>query len=221
MDNSKSCFRGVASFLILLLVLICGGCRSESQHQAAYDQYYAAGYQEAFQEGDKSGKEVGSRRGASNAEEDAANGESMTLYWTLAFVALGSGLGFGLISQYGVMLRCRKSGRLPLFSTVLLVPAMKSSLAYSIFTRDRDRKIKFHEGLSKIAISKDLDTAGIQALEDATRMKFEAMSNIAELTDKRIVQLFEEELQKIVDQAEHRVRRNKSEVNKDDDILDL
>ena len=220
MDNSKSYFRGIALSLILSLVLICIGCKSEATRQAAYEQYYAQGHQESFQEGEKSGKEVGSKRGASNALEDATSGESMALYWTLSLVALLSGLGFGLISQYGVMWRCRKTERLPQFSTVLLVPAMKSSLAYSIFTRKRDVKINFDEQLWKIALSKDLRAARMQELKEAVTKKVEAMSSIEELTETRIFQLFEDELEKIVDQAELRVRTN-SEVDQDDDILDL
>ena len=220
MDNSKSYFRGIALSLILSLVLICIGCKSEATRQAAYEQYYAQGHQESFQEGEKSGKEVGSKRGASNAEEDAANGESWKLYWALALIALGSGLGFGLVSQYGVMWRCRKTGRLPLFSTVTFIPAMKSSKAYSILISKRDVKINFDEQLWKLALRKNLRAARIQELNDAVTKKLAAMSGIEELTNERIAQLYEEELNKIIDLAEMK-RQNELEKIEDDNILEI
>jgi hypothetical protein len=191
--------------LLLLLVLLAPftGCNEEERkaRKDAYDANYPSGYQQGVAAGEKRGNKEGRERGAVAARAAADSGTAWQLYAVLAILALLCGLGVGLLIQYSVLLACRHFERLPQFSTVAFVPAMKLSFVYSVFDKRRKLKAKVDEELSKLAAYNDLQAAQIRALNEAVEMKIKALSSIEEFSQARLVELAAEELEKIVSAA--------------------
>lgn len=186
--------------LMLALLPLFVGCESEEDriYKQAYDANYAANYPIGFKTGAERGSKQGAEEGAAAAREAATTGQAWQLYWVLALGSLVSGLVLGLSIQYGILLICRFSGRLPQFSTVAFVPAMKSTVVYAIFERRRDVMIEIDEQLREMAARKNLQVAKIRELKEAVALKIKALSSIEELSQSRLLELAAEELERIV-----------------------
>jgi len=193
---------------MLALLLPFAGCKSEEDeaYKKAYDANHKAGYQSGYQEGKERGAKQGAEEGAAAAREAMATGQAWKLYWFFALGALVSGLMFGLVIQYSVLLICRRSGRLPQFSTVAFVPAMKSTLVYTLFERRRDVMLEIDERLREMAARKNLQVAKILQLKEAMALKIKALSSIDELSQARLLELAAAELEKIVAVSEQKAQ---------------
>ncbi|HEV7473686.1 MAG TPA: hypothetical protein VGN90_06545 [Pyrinomonadaceae bacterium] len=195
-----TCHRKLTLPFIFALLLAFAGCTSEEEeaYKSAYEANRDASYQVGFRDGEDQGRKQGTTDGTSAALEAAATGRAWQLYWVPELAALVFGLSLGLILQYSVLLVCRRSGRLPQFSTVAFVPAMKSTLVYAIFERRRDVMLEIEESLSEMAARQNLQVAKIRQLKEALAFKVKALSSIDELTQSRLIELAAEELEKIV-----------------------
>src|SRR5215207_1250512 len=131
--------RALLLLLPLAFVMALAGC--DAKEREAYDRAYKAnrpvGREAGYKAGEERGRSEGRERGAAEARTAAQSGGDWRLYARLALLALAVGLTLGLLIQYSVLLACRRYERVPQFSTVAFVPAMKLSLAYSIFERRR------------------------------------------------------------------------------------
>lgn len=185
---------------LFTFLLVFAGCNDEKKD--AYDKAYKANYDRAYQEGllvgEERGKKEGEERGTAAAYKAAETGLEWRLYLRLALSSLAGGFVVGLFIQYGVLLICRRSERLPQLWTVAFVPAMKQSFSYSIFERRRRSMVEIDEELREIGARKRLQVTQIQAARDAVAQKIKALSSIEELSRARLIELANEELSKIV-----------------------
>lgn len=191
---------------LALALLLLAGCRSEEDEtcQKAYKANYEAGYQAGFPGGEERGRKEGEAEGAAAALKAAETGEAWELYRVLASGALASGLLLGLAVQYGILLLCRRTGRLPQFSTVAFVPAMKSTVVYAVFERRRDLMVEVEEQLREMAARKNLQLAKIERLKEAMALKIKALSSIDEFSQARLLELAAEEMEKIISESERK-----------------
>jgi len=213
-------------FIFILLIFAAVPltvCSMDEEETRRYDLGYKATYQSAFDEGSNLGETAGQKSGNADAEKYALEGTAWQLYYYLTLASLLSGTSLGLIVQYGILWRCRRTRILPQFSTVAFVPAMNSSIAYSIFLRKREVMLELDEQLREMAARENLQVAKIQQLEKTIRMKVEAISSIEELTQTRMLELAKEEMNKIINVAEEkqRIERESSSPDEEEDILDL
>ena len=160
--------RLIVASVFLAFLLPLAGCKDEVQEawRTGYQANYKAGYQAGLETGKPRGKEEGEKRGAAEAREAAETGCAWQLYSTLACVALIFGILVGLFAQYLILLTCRLSGRLPQLSTVAFVPAMKSSLSYSIFEQRRRLMIEVNQELTKLRVTHNMQLAQLQTARD-------------------------------------------------------
>ena len=205
--------------LLIFIALLLTGCEDE-EAKRTYDTNFNEAYQKAIKDGEKLGEKNGQEIGFAAAEKAAIDGTAWQLYYYLTLGSLLSGLSLGLIIQYGILWRCRRTSVLPQLSTMAFVPAMKLTTAYSIFLHKRNLKIKVDEELSELAARKNIQIAKIEQLKKEMTMKIEAISSIDELTQSRILELAKEEIEKIVKQAKEKQKVNWDNMS-DDDILEL
>lgn len=206
--------RRITFILSVVMLLPMASCEKSPEDQAFDDAYkanFAAAHQKAFQEGEERGTREGTARGQIEAEVAAANGRDWTLYRIPGAVALSLGLTLGLTIQYTILLLCRRSGRLPQLSTVAFVPAMKSTVAYSIFKRRRDVMLEIDEQLREMGARKKLQVAKIRQLKEAIALKVNTLSSIEELRESRILELAEAEMEKIVSRGVRQVESGTKE----------
>lgn len=194
--------------LLLAFALLLAGCKSEEEelYQRVHKASYKEAYAKAFSEGVARGRKQGAEEGAAAARKAAATGVAWQLYRALALGALATGLMLGLLIQYSLLLICRRTGRLPQFSTVAFVPAMKSTVVYEVFKRRRDVMIEIEERLSEMAARKNLQVAKIEQLKEAIDLKIRAISSIEQLSQARLLELAAEELEKIVSDSEKKAK---------------
>jgi hypothetical protein len=192
--------------MLLLAGLLLVSVRCEDEEKAAwkraYDAYYAGAYQEGIEAGDLRGRVQGAAAGVAEAERNAQSGEAWQLYTRLVVSVFLSGLLIGIALQYTILLRCRRFGRLDQLQTVLLVPAMRLSLAYSIFMACVSVELEMDEALRKVRADSNVKKAELLAAHDAIRRRIRAASSIETLTSARFVELAEEEFSRIISTAE-------------------
>lgn len=196
--------------LVALLLLPSAGCRTQKEQEAydnAYKAAYKAGHEEGRREGERRGNEEGRERGGRAAREAAEKGVAWQLYASLALGALASGLLVGLCAQYGLLAACRRTERLPQFSTVAFVPAMKDSLAYSIFEKRRRLMVEIEEELREMCARRNLQAAQLQEVHDAVARRLQAISSIEELSRSRILELAAAEFDRIITNSARRSGR--------------
>ena len=200
--------RKVPLFLAFLLSL--PGCQNPEQEawQKAYEASYNSAYQAGRQAGYARGKQVGDEKGAAAAKVAARTGGAWQLYTNLALGALVLGTGCGLFAQYVILLACRLSERLPQFSTVAFVPAMKSSLAYSVFEQRRRVMVEVTEELTKLRVTHNLQLVQIETTRDYVARKVMAASSIDELSQARFIDLAKMEFSRIVSASNERASRS-------------
>lgn len=197
--------------LILLLILLpMIGCKSweEDAWQHGYEANRSAAYQEGWREAAPRGEKEGKERGKAEAEHAAQTGRAWQLYTTPAFLALMFGIIVGLAVQYTVLWCCNDAGRVPEMVTVAFVPAMKHSLAYSILESRRKLLLWWEQEKSRLAAAYQLKAAQIQAVHDAIGRKLKVMTSLEELTQSRLLDLAQQELAKVVSDAEQKSRTN-------------
>jgi hypothetical protein len=194
----------LSRLLFLSVLLAFTSCESEEDkvYKSAYDASYKAHQQISFREGAKRGYTEGRKAGLAAAIEAADNGQAWELYLSLALGALLSSLMLGLVLQYSLLVVCRYSGRLPQFSTVIFVPAMKYTTAYRVFKRRRALLMEIDEQLREIAARKNVQIVKIHQLNEVIALKIQSLSSLDELSQAKLVQLAEEELEKIVAASE-------------------
>lgn len=212
-------------FILILMILVSvlgTACKTEEDeaNERAYKANYEKAYQTALKEGEKKGEEEGNKIGIAEAEKAALAGTAWQLYYYPALGIILLGVSVGLIIQYGILWRCRRTGILPQFSAVVFVPAMNSTISYSIFLRRQEVMIEIDEKLRELAARKKLQNTRIEELKEGMRRKIEAISSIEDLTQARIIELANEELEKIVELAEEK-QKIQSEIDSEDDILEL
>ena len=198
-------FRAFMPILLLCaFLLLFAGCKDEMKEawQMGYQANYKAGYQEGLKAGKARGKEEGKKHGVAAASEDAKTGSTWQLYAPLAYGALVPGILLGIFVQYAILFACHLNERLPRPSTFAFVPAMKTSLCYSIFEQRFRLMVEFDEQLNKVLVTKNLKIAQIQAVHDAVRQRVMAASSIEELTETRLVEVANDEFAKIVAESE-------------------
>ncbi len=186
-------------FLLMALVPLTG-CDDEvaKAENEAYKAAYAPAYQEGRETGEPRGKFQGELVGAAAAHKVAETGEAWQLYYLLSLWTLAAGLMFGVLIQYSILLNCRLSGRLRQLPTVLFVPAMKSSLAYSIFDNSRRLTVEMDAALLKINTARQLTDEQITLARENALRKIKALQTIDAFSKTHLRALFEEELSKIV-----------------------
>ena len=157
-----------------------------------------AGYIQGWATGETRGTTDGTAAGKAAAYQAAQSGEAWQLYWRLAAAALATGIVIGLGLQYAILLGCRRSGRLDQFQTVTFVPAMKRSLAYSIFENCRKLEVEKQATLRKVHADSAVKKAAIEAAFDSSRRRIMAASSIEDLANTRLLELANEEFSKII-----------------------
>ncbi len=199
----------IVPFLLAFLLSLTGCQNSErATWQKAYEASYSAAYQEGRQAGYARGKQVGDEKGAAAAEMAAGTGGAWQLYTNLALGALTLGTGAGLFAQYVVLLACRASGRLPQFSTVALVPAMKSSLAYSVFEQRRWLMVAVNEELTRLRVTHTLQLAQLETTRDYVARKVMAASSIDELSQVRFIDLAKMKVSELISASDEKARQS-------------
>ena len=127
----------------------------------------------------------------------------------MAASALASGLVIGLALQYAILIVCRRSGRLDQLQTVLLVPAMRRSLAYCIFENCRKLEIEKQAALQRVHADSAVKKAALEAAYEASRRRIVAAASIEEITSARLVELADEEFSRIIANADETGTRGK------------
>ena len=203
MMNKTAQVGGLTLLFALALLLPLTGCESEQErvYREAYDANRKAGYRDGFRQGEERGRKKGDEEGRDMALAAARAGEAWELYRALALGALAAGLTLGLAVQYGLLLVCRRTGRLPQFSAVAFVPAMKSTVVYRVFERRRDLMIEVDEQLREMAERKNLQVAQIEQVKEAIALKLEALSSLDAYSQARLLELAAGEMDKIVSGA--------------------
>ena len=194
-------------FTAFLLPLM--GCSSseEKAWQQGYDANYRAHYQTGLQAGEARDSRIGEERGRAAAQVAAEEGSAWQLYSALVFFPLTCGFIVGLSAQYIILWHCGLSGRLPQLLTMAFVPAMKSSLSYSIFERRQQLMVALEEEFSKISAAKHLQNAQTEAMKEVVVRKLMSAASIEELSLARLVDFAEKESSKIVSAAEEKYSR--------------
>lgn len=205
--------RAALCLVSLAFLMALSGCNAKEReaYDNAYKANYPVGYEAGYKEGEERGRKEGRERGAEEARAAAQSGGDWRLYARLALLALAVGLALGLLVQYSVLLACRRYERVPQFSTVAFVPAMKLSLAYSIFERRRRVLVEVEEELREMGERRNLQVAQIKEVHDAVERKLKAVSSLEELTQARIVELAAEEFDRIISAAAEKAERMKED----------
>lgn len=190
------------SLLMLLVVTssFLSRCENdvEKAYKISYDANYAAAYPNGFVQGDTRGREEGTAAGNAAAHKAAQNGEAWQLYSRLAASALAAGLVIGLGLQYAILLGCRRSGRLNQLQTVLLVPAMRRSLAYVIFENCRKLELEKKVALQRVHADSAVKKAELEAAYESNRRRIIAAASIEEISSARLVEFADEEFSRII-----------------------
>jgi hypothetical protein len=193
--------------LILLLTLLpMIGCknRTEESWQQGYDANRKIAYEEGWRKAASRGEKEGRERGKADAEQDAQTGRAWQLYKTPAFLALMFGIIVGLAVQYTVLACCNDAGRVPELVSLAFVPAMKHSLAYSILENKRKLLIWWEEEKRQLTAANELKAAHIQSVHDVIVRKLKVTTTLEELTQARLLDLAQQELSKIMSDAEQK-----------------
>jgi hypothetical protein len=192
--------------MLLLTLLTIIGCKNPEQvsWQQGYDANRSVAYQEGWREGASRGKKEGEERGRVEAQQAALTGRAWQLYTTPAFLALTFGAIVGLAVQYTILACCNDARRLPELVTVAFVPAMKSSLAYSVLESRRKLLIWWEQEMGRLTAAKELRVAHIQTMHDVIVRKLNAMTALEELTQARLLDVARQELSIIVLDAEQK-----------------
>jgi len=102
------------------------------------------------------------------------------------------------------MLFCCQGGEyLPGPLAVTFVPAMKRSLAYQHFARCRRLCVLYEEQCAQLGVANKFKKAQMRAAYDAVLHRANLSSNLQEFTQAKFIELFEEEVSRIVETAEH------------------
>jgi hypothetical protein len=192
--------------LILLPII---GCKSSEEEawENGYNANHGTAYHEGWQEGATRDKKEGEEKGRQAARNAAQTGSAWQFYSIFAFLALVFGIIIGVSAQYIVLVRCQESDRLPGFLTVALIPAMKSSLAYSALERRHQLMIWLEAEMTSLVALNKLRSAQIRGVHNTIVKKLKAISSIQDFTQARLLELAKKELSKIVSEAEQDAHR--------------
>jgi hypothetical protein len=187
--------------LAVLTIFCAAGCDARGK---AWQMAYQSNYERGFNEG--RGQDVlADRTAAQSAGEQSAkraltSGTAWVLYRPLAIWSFSSGVLLGIASQFLVLMLFRYQRQLPLFLASALVPGIRRSRAYSLL------EINAHAHVEKSSLNatRQLKLWQIRAIQEIVENRLKATANLDELTQSKLLELADQELDKIVAASQYR-----------------
>jgi len=195
-----ACRRTILVPCLLLLPALLSGCKNPEQEawQKGYDSYRESGSQTGRTDGTAAGRDEGTKKGVLEAQEAAKTGAAWQLYFTLAIIALTSGLGFGLFIQYAVLVICRLTRQIPEGVFFACIPAIDKSKAYLRFEHQCQVIWEIHSALAKIQATTKLKEEQRRALKNMLIERVRGAQEIEQVGLKQLVRLYKKEMAKIM-----------------------
>lgn len=201
------------SVMGLSLLALLAGCTSNADK--VWYAAYQANYDYNFIEGARKASNLDTREPSSAGEREARaaveGGTAWALYRPLVVWSLIVGVAGGVVAQYGVLLGCRMKQRLPLLLTAATVPGIRLSRAYEILELHTEAE----SGKEATDIELQQRLFRIRAVHQLVTRKLMAADNLDQLTQTRLLELANIELEKIVSSAEQKYGVTVSRSQKD------
>ena len=208
---AHKCFSCLA--LAASLLATFAGCTSPADkvwydaYRSQYDYHFMKGAERAS----NSDVSASAKAGEQESREDVNGGTAWVLYRPLAIWSLVAGVVGGIVAQYAVLLGCRMQQRLPLLLTAATVPGIRLSKAFGIL----ELRTAAESGKEATSIELQQHIFRIRAIHQVVTKKLLATDNLDQLTQSRLLELANLELEKIVSDAERKYGVMASRYRKD------
>lgn len=178
------------------------------------DMGKADGTREGTEEGSRAGTDAGyrdgvargSQAGRERARGEARRGEFWEVYLRPAAIAAIAGVFLGIAIQVVLLTRLRHS-KVSESVAVFFVPGLAESEAYRRWAAIRSLKAAAEERLLALHLDHQVQVKAMNRLRSLVEEYIRSSQRIGDLNRRRLVELFDVEAQRIIDEARTKIRK--------------